>query len=80
MVPGASSTEIVGWLDDELKVRVSAVPEKGRANVAVIKLLAKALGISKSDINLMSGLTSRHKVFEINSLEEAKLVALKCTL
>ena len=44
-----------------LKVRVRAQPEKGRANKAVIKTLAKALGIAKSHLTLVSGATSHNK-------------------
>ena len=76
MVPGASRAEIVGWLGDELKVRVNAVPEKGKANVAVVKVLAKTLGIANSDIKLVSGATFQHKTFEINGLEDAVIANL----
>ena len=48
-----------------LRVRVSAVPDKGKANAAVIALLAKALGVPKSTISLVSGETSRMKVLAI---------------
>ncbi|MGV1951799.1 DUF167 domain-containing protein [Agrobacterium vitis] len=49
-----------------LKVRVSDVPEKGRANKALIALLAKRLGITKSNISLISGDTSRQKILRID--------------
>ena len=45
VVPGSSRDEIVGWLGDSLKVKVKALPEKGRANEAVVALLAERLGI-----------------------------------
>ncbi len=48
-----------------LRVRVSAVPDKGKANAAVIVLLAKALGVSKSSITLVSGDTSRMKTLAV---------------
>jgi uncharacterized protein (TIGR00251 family) len=48
-----------------LRVRVAAVPDKGRANAAVIALLAKALGVPKSAITLASGETSRFKVLAV---------------
>ncbi|MBT5031162.1 MAG: DUF167 domain-containing protein [Proteobacteria bacterium] len=76
VVPGASRTEIVGWLGDELKVRVIAVPEKGKANTAVVKVLAMALGIANSDIKLLSGATFQHKTFEINGLEDTVIAKL----
>ncbi|APO76654.1 hypothetical protein AM571_CH03872 [Rhizobium etli 8C-3] len=49
-----------------LKIRVSAIPEKGKANQALIALLSQALGIPKSSIQLMSGDTSRKKVLRID--------------
>jgi uncharacterized protein YggU (UPF0235/DUF167 family) len=48
-----------------LRVRIKAVPDKGKANVAAIGLLAKALGVSKSAIKLVSGDTARFKTIEI---------------
>ena len=48
-----------------LRVRVKAVPDKGKANAAVIALLAKALRLSKSSISLVSGETSRHKTLRL---------------
>ncbi|MBB4230922.1 DUF167 domain-containing protein [Rhizobium mongolense] len=49
-----------------IKIRVAAIPEKGKANKALIALLSKALGIPKSSIQLMSGDTSRKKVLRID--------------
>jgi uncharacterized protein (TIGR00251 family) len=46
---------------EELEVRVAEAPADGAANDAVVKLLAKALGISRSEVTIISGLTSRHK-------------------
>jgi uncharacterized protein (TIGR00251 family) len=48
-----------------LKVRVSVVPEKGKANRALIVLVAKALGLAKSSVSLASGETSRKKILRI---------------
>ena len=48
-----------------LKVRVRAQPEKGKANKAVIKILAKALGVAKSQLSLVSGATSHNKSVHI---------------
>ncbi|GGH02672.1 MAG TPA: hypothetical protein DF715_16690 [Oceanicaulis sp.] len=51
-----------------LKIRVRAVPDKGAANAAVLKLLAKALGVPKSALELVSGQTSRVKMVRIAGL------------
>jgi hypothetical protein len=45
----------------ELEVRVAEAPTDGAANDAVVKLLAKALGISRSELSIISGAASRHK-------------------
>lgn len=46
-------------------VRVNVVPEKGKANDAVIKLLAKHFNVAKSQIKIVRGLTGRNKVVEV---------------
>ena len=46
---------------EELEIRVSEAPTDGAANSAVIKLLAKALGVPRSDVDIVSGHASRHK-------------------
>ena len=53
-----------------LQVRVTAQPEKGKANKAVIQLLAKALGLAKSDFTLVSGETARLKTLRITQAAE----------
>lgn len=50
---------------DEIRVYVTVVPESGKANEAVIKLMAKALGVPKTRLRLLRGATSRDKVFRI---------------
>ena len=46
---------------EELEVRVAAAPADGAANEAVLRLLAKSLGVSRSDLAIIAGETSRHK-------------------
>ncbi len=71
--PGAGRDRVVGWLGDVLKVSVSAPPEKGKANQAVVELLAQVLSIPKRSIRVVSGSTSREKSIEILGLEEPDL-------
>lgn len=52
--------------EDGLRVSVTTVPEDGKANKAVIKLLATALGVPKSSLTLVRGATSRDKVFRLD--------------
>ena len=61
VIPNAPKSMISGVENGELKIRLSAVPEKGKANEALCKYLAKVLGISGSRVKLLSGDTNRHK-------------------
>lgn len=65
VTPKASSNRITE-LDGQIRVYVTTVPENGKANVVVQKLLAKALGVPKSRLLLLSGQTSRDKVFRVD--------------
>ncbi|WP_134678764.1 DUF167 domain-containing protein [Paracoccus ravus] len=51
---------------DVIRIHVTAVPEDGKANAAVIKLLAKSLGVAKSRLVLIRGASARDKVFRID--------------
>jgi uncharacterized protein (TIGR00251 family) len=66
VTPRSSKPGIGGWRTgadgrDELEVRVAEAPTDGAANDAVVKLLAKALGISRAELKIVSGAASRHK-------------------
>lgn len=70
LTPKASHNKIEGWAEDEkgqkiLRVKVTAVPEDGKANEALIKLLSKTFHIPPSRISLIRGATSRIKQLEI---------------
>lgn len=69
--PGARRTEIVGRHGDVLKVRVTAAAERGKANAAVERLLADALGVPRAAVSVVSGRTGRDKVVEIAGLDSA---------
>ena len=75
VVPGSSRDEIVGWLGDSLKVKVKALPEKGRANEAVVALLAERLGTDASSIAVVSGHSSPAKVLEVDGLDDGAIRA-----
>jgi len=74
--PKASRDAIVGEHGGALKVAVTAPPDKGKANKAVVELLAKALGIPKSNIELVAGATSRDKTFAIRGVTREAVEAL----
>jgi uncharacterized protein len=69
--PGAARTEIVGRHGDGWKVRVAAAPEHGRANEAVVRLLADALEVPRDAVAVVSGHTSRDKIVELDGIAAA---------
>ncbi len=75
--PGARKDEIVGQWADSLKIRVTAPPEKGKANEAIIKLLAEVLGLKKSAFKIVSGETSRDKKILVQGINRSGLEALR---
>jgi uncharacterized protein (TIGR00251 family) len=77
VVPGSSRDEIVGWLGDALKIKVTAPPEKGRANEAVVSLLAERLGLPADAVTVANGHSSPSKVIVINGMDDG---AIKKTL
>ncbi len=65
VITRASRNAIEKIADNSYRVWVTAVPEKGKANQAVVELLALEFDISKTQVHLISGATSSQKVFEI---------------
>ncbi len=70
VTPGAREDAVAGWLGDVLRVRVTAAPERGRANDAVCRLLARRLGVPPPAVTVTRGLTSRDKLVTIAGLSE----------
>ena len=68
VAPGASAPGVVGRHGDSWKVRVAAAPERGRANDAVLELLADTLAVPRASVTLVSGNSSRNKVVELSGL------------
>ncbi|WP_295216450.1 DUF167 domain-containing protein [uncultured Brevundimonas sp.] len=76
--PGAAADRIDGWTSDAegrpvLKVRVRARPVEGEANDALIRLLAKSLGVPKSAVSLRRGGQSRSKMIVVQGLDDEEL-------
>ena len=65
IIPKADRNKIMGLHDSMLKVLVTAVPEKGKANAALIKFIAKTLGIAKTSVQLVAGETARNKILSL---------------
>jgi len=60
---------VVGVYGTSLKLAVTAAPEKGKANKAILKLLAKRLGVSPSSVSILSGETSKQKKVLVQGVE-----------
>jgi uncharacterized protein (TIGR00251 family) len=71
--PGARKTGIVGEHAGALKIAVTAPPEDGRANRALLDVLRKSLGLKRSQVDLLSGMASRDKRFLIRAMGKAEL-------
>jgi uncharacterized protein (TIGR00251 family) len=66
--PRAARSEIVGLHGDALKVQRSAPPVDGAANVALVEVLADALGVPRHSVRIVSGATSRGKIVEVDGV------------
>lgn len=75
VVPGARRTGVVGPHGDGWKVRVSAPPQRGAANNAVVRLLADAVGVPARDVRIVSGHGRREKIVEVAGADAARLEA-----
>ena len=71
--PSARNNEIVGFQGEVLRLRVTAPPDRGRANEAVIELLAEALGVPRSRVTLLRGGASREKIIEVEGVDAAEV-------
>jgi uncharacterized protein (TIGR00251 family) len=76
VVPRASRSEIVGGHDGDLRVRIAAPPLDGAANDELLRLLARALGVSRRSITITSGHTSKLKVIGGRGVSPEALAAL----
>ncbi|MCA9135508.1 MAG: DUF167 domain-containing protein [Planctomycetales bacterium] len=70
--PGAKKTNVGGTHDGMLKVSVTQAPENGKANQAVIKLISKQLGISKSSVVIVAGQTARIKTIQATGISQSE--------
>jgi uncharacterized protein (TIGR00251 family) len=68
VAPGARRTRIVGRHAAGWKVAVAAAPERGRANTAVVELLAETLGLRRGEVSVVSGHAGREKIVELSGL------------
>lgn len=76
VIPRASKSEIIGERDGALKVRIASPPVDGAANAELIKLLAKKFCVSKSDVEIVGGETSKNKRIKITNLSQLEFEKL----
>ncbi|MBT3923482.1 MAG: DUF167 domain-containing protein [Nitrospina sp.] len=69
--PRSSKNEIAGIYNNSLKIRLTSPPVDGAANKTCVKFLAKWLEMSPSRIRIVSGLSSKNKIIEINGINES---------
>lgn len=74
--PRASRSEFAGTHDGAVKVRLQAPPVDGAANEALVDFLAHALGVPRRMVRIVSGMSSRSKVVEVDGVEAAAVERL----
>jgi len=74
VVPGSSRTELVGEYNGMLKIKLSAAPEKGKANKCLIEYMAKLLSVRKTSISIISGATTSVKQLQILDVEPERVL------
>jgi len=68
--PRSSKDQIVGLHNGRLKIKISAPPVDGKANQALIEFIAKALGVSKSKVEIVKGHSSKLKTLKISGIDQ----------
>ena len=74
VVPGSSRTVVAGVLEDMIKIRVAAAPEKGKANQCLIAFLAQQLGVKKNAVEILSGHTNPVKQVRVAGISAVELL------
>ena len=67
VIPNAKKSEIIGILDDMLKIKISSPPVEGKANSQIIKFFSDYLKVSKSKLEIVSGEKSKCKLLRVNA-------------
>ncbi|MDR3685685.1 MAG: DUF167 domain-containing protein [Coriobacteriia bacterium] len=76
VTPRAGRDEVVGWRGSELSVRVTSAPEGGKANAAVVKVIASAMAVPKTSVSVVRGEAARHKVLDIANASDHDVAAV----
>ena len=75
LTPRSARDELAGWQDRELRVKVTAPPVEGKANAALERLLAKLLGVPKTNVRVVAGARGRTKTVAIEGLNQDKALS-----
>ena len=71
--PRASANAVAGIHGDALRIRLTAPPVEGAANAALVDFLAKCLGITRRDVTIVAGSSSRSKIVELTGITEDRV-------
>jgi uncharacterized protein len=74
VTPNAGRTEITGFKEGTLHIKIGAPPDKGKANKELVNFLSDALGIRKSAVLIIKGQASRNKVVVIETLSSEEIL------
>ena len=74
VTPNAGRNEITGFKGGVLQLKIAAPPDKGKANRELTDFLSRILGVKKSSIAIIRGLTSRNKIIAIEDISHEELL------
>ena len=74
--PNAGQNKVVGFQNGLLKVMIAAPPTRGKANQELLRFLSDFLGVSKSNLNIEKGMTSKKKTVAISGLSQSEFLRL----
>ena len=72
--PNAAKNEIVGLVDEVLRIRIARPPDKDKANKELVAFLSERLGLSKSSLSIVKGRNSRNKIIALEGLSQAEII------
>jgi hypothetical protein len=74
VTPNAGRNEITGFDEDTLRVKIAAPPDKGKANKELVDFLSGRLGVKKTSVAIIRGLTSRNKVISVTGISREEII------
>ena len=74
VTPNAGRNAIAGFIDGVMQVKISSPPVKGKANRELIVFLSKLLGVNKTAITIVKGLTGRNKTVTVDNMAREEMI------